>query len=159
MSYFNLAKSDICRQSREMPAKKPISLSSAEQAIMDHIWQLQPVGLNDLLARVNAARLDPLSRATVQTQLTRLEAKGWIRRDDSARAHLYSAAVPANRGRLGVLADLKQRLFGGSGLALVRCLVESGEISAAELDELRNLVSQTPTSPKPQPRAKSNTKS
>lgn len=137
-----------------MPAKKPPSLSSAEQAIMDHIWQFQPIGLNDLLTRVNAARTEPLSRASLQTQLTRLEAKGWLRRDDSARAHLYSAAVPANKGRLGVLAELKQRLFGGSGLALVRCLVESGEISASELDELRSLVSQSQASPKPQPRAK-----
>jgi len=154
MSYFNLAKSDICRQNRDMPAKKLPALSSAEQALMDHIWQLQPVGLNDLLARVNAVRMDPLSRATLQTQLTRLEAKGWIRRDDSARAHLYSAVVSAGRGRLGVLAELKQRLFGGSGLALVRCLVESGEISASELDELRNLVNQTPTSPKRPPGAK-----
>ena len=143
MSYFNLAISDICRHFYEMPANKLPALSSSEQAIMDHIWQFQPVGLNDLLTRVNATRTEPVTRATLQTQLTRLESKGWLRRDDSARAHFYSATVPADRGRRGILADLKQRLFGGSGLALVRCLVESGEISAHDLDELRRLVSQS----------------
>ncbi len=137
-----------------MPTKKLPALSFAEQAIMDHVWQFQPVSLNDLLARVNAARTEPLSRASLQTQLTRLEVKGWLRRDDSARAHLYSSAVPADKGRLGVLAELKQRLFGGSGLALVRCLVESGEISAKEIDGLRRLVSQSSKSSKPQAGAK-----
>ena len=39
-----------------------------------------------------------------------------------------------------MLAELKERLFGGSGLALVRCLVESGDISEEELAELRKLV-------------------
>lgn len=109
---------------------------------MDIIWRKQPVGLNDLLELVNAGRAEPVSRATLQTQLTRLEAKGWLKRDDSARAHLYEAAVEEGRGRVGVLAELKRRFFGGSSLALVRCLVESGEISAEELAELRALVKQ-----------------
>ncbi|MCB1227543.1 MAG: BlaI/MecI/CopY family transcriptional regulator [Verrucomicrobiales bacterium] len=116
------------------------SLSASEQAIMDLIWKLQPVGLNDLLELINADRQEPLSRATLQTQLTRLEAKGWLTRDNSERAHRYSAAVKETRGRTKVLAELKARFFGGSGLALVRCLVESGDISADELTELRKLV-------------------
>lgn len=107
---------------------------------MDLIWKHQPVGLNELLEKVNAGRRDAVTRATLQTQLTRLEAKGWLRRDDSARAHLYEAAVAESRGRVGVLAELKKRFFGGSSLALVRCLVESGEISAEELAELKKLV-------------------
>jgi predicted transcriptional regulator len=73
MSYFNLVKYDICRHNSAMAPKKPSPLSAAEQAIMDHVWKKQPVGLNDLLADINEARLQPLSRASLQTQLTRLE--------------------------------------------------------------------------------------
>lgn len=109
---------------------------------MDFVWKRQPVGLNDLLELVNADRPEPVTRATLQTQLTRLEAKGWLKRDDSARAHLYSATMQENRGRKTVLSELKERFFGGSSLALVRCLVESGEISADEMAELRDLVRQ-----------------
>lgn len=132
-----------------MSAKKPSALSSAEQAIMDCIWKKQPVGLNDLLAEINSSRAEPLSRASLQTQLTRLEAKGWLRRDDSARAHRYSAAVAETRGRKSVLADLKRRFFGGSSLALVRSLVESGEISDTELAELRRMVNRAINQSKP----------
>lgn len=123
-----------------MARKSPPPLSASEQAIMDFVWKRQPVGLNDLLELVNAGRREPVSRATLQTQLTRLESKGWLMRDDSSRAHLYEAAVAETKGRMGVLAELKKRFFGGSSLALVRCLVESGNMSDEELAELKKLV-------------------
>lgn len=120
-------------------------LSAAEQALMDILWKKHPASVLELLEAVNHGRAEPVTRNTLQTQLTRLEAKGWISRDDSGRSHAYEPAVPAQRGRTSVLAELKQRLFGGSSLALVRCLVESGEISDAELTELRKLVRDSST--------------
>ncbi|HSJ01933.1 MAG TPA: BlaI/MecI/CopY family transcriptional regulator, partial [Verrucomicrobium sp.] len=78
----------------------------------------------------------------LQTQLTRLESKAWVKRDDSSRAHIYMPAVAESHGRRSVLTALKERFFGGSSLALVRCLVENGEISEKEMAELKDLVSQ-----------------
>ena len=43
------------------------------------------------------------------------------------------------RGRGKILTELKQRLFGGSGLSLVRCLVEEGGLNDAEIKELNEL--------------------
>lgn len=124
-------------------AKKALPpLSAAEQALMDVLWKKHPASVLELLEAVNQGRAEPVTRNTLQTQLTRLEAKGWIVRDDSTRSHAYEPAVPEQRGRTRVLAELKQRFFGGSGLALVRCLVESGEISAEEIAELKKLIRQ-----------------
>lgn len=123
-----------------MNLKSLPALSASEQAIMDLLWKHQPVGLNDLLDQINASRKDAVTRATLQTQLTRLESKGWLKRDSSARAHVYEAAVAETKGRTGVLAELKKRFFGGSSVALVRCLVESGDMSQTELAELQKLV-------------------
>ena len=116
------------------------ALSPAEQALMDLTWQTQPVTVADLLEQVNAGRPEPITRNTLQTQLTRLEAKGWLKRDESDRVRLYRAAVTEKRGRGKVLTELKQRLFGGSGLSLVRCLVEEGGLSDAEIKELNELI-------------------
>lgn len=122
-------------------AKKSLPpLSAAEQALMDILWKKHPASVLELLEAVNQGRSEPVTRNTLQTQLTRLEAKGWISRDDSGRSHAYEPAVPEQRGRTCVLADLKQRFFGGSNLALVRCLVESGNITEEELAELRKYV-------------------
>ncbi len=123
-----------------MAKKKLPLLSAAEQAIMDILWKKHPSSILELLETVNQGRAEPVTRNTLQTQLTRLEAKGWITRDDSGRSHTYEPAVPEQRGRTSVLAELRQRFFGGSSLALVRCLVENGEISEEELAELRKII-------------------
>lgn len=107
---------------------------------MDLIWQKQPVSTGDLLEAVNADRADAITRSTLQTQLTRLEAKGWLTSDDSGRARAYRAAMPEKGGRGKVLAELKQRFFGGSGLSLVRCLVEDGGLTDEEMKELNELI-------------------
>lgn len=126
--------------SRNMAKKSLPPLSAAEQALMNILWKKHPASVLELLEAVNQGRSEPVTRNTLQTQLTRLEAKGWITRDDSGRSHAYEPAVAEQKGRTSVLADLKQRFFSGSNLALVRCLVESGDVSEEELAELRKLV-------------------
>lgn len=126
-----------------MSSKKTSSLpplSPSEQALMDLIWQRQPVSTGDLLKAVNEDRAEPITRSTLQTQLTRLEAKGWLLSDDTGRARLYRSALPEKGGRGKVLAELKQRFFGGSGLSLVRCLVEDGGLTDEEMAELNELI-------------------
>ncbi len=118
------------------------ALSPAEQALMDFVWQKQPVSVSALLDLVNRDRAEPITRNTLQTQLTRLETKGWLKREEGDRVRLYRSAVPEKRGRSKVLAELKQRLFGGSGLSLVRCLVEEGGLSESEIKELRRIIDQ-----------------
>ena len=116
------------------------SLSPAEQALMDLIWRLQPVTVGDLLEAVNEGRQEGLSRNTVQTQLHRLVTKGWLAHEPGEPFRRYRAKVPAGKGRGKVLADLKQRLFGGSGVTLVLCLMEDGGLSQEELSELNQLL-------------------
>jgi len=115
-------------------------LSPAEQALMDLIWKLQPVNVTDLLEAVNQGRPEPIIRNTLQTQLKRLEAKGWLHREDSGSVRVYQAAIAERPGRGKVLAELKQRLFGGSGVTLVRCLMEDGGLTPKEIRELNKLI-------------------
>lgn len=130
--------------------KKPVlpPLSAAEQEIMVQIWRLAPTTTLELLEAINRDRSSPISRPTLQTQLTRLEAKGWIKRDDTQRTHYYQPVVAEKHGRKSVISELRSRLFGGSSIALMRCLVESGDISADELKELRTLIDNTSASSK-----------
>ena len=107
---------------------------------MDLVWQLQPVIVADLLEAVNRGRAEPIIRNTLQTQLSRLETKGWLLRDDGGTIRRYQAAVAERPGRGKVLGELKQRLFGGSGLGMVRCLMEEGGLSNEEIRELKILI-------------------
>lgn len=118
----------------------PGSLSPAEQALMDLIWRLQPVNVTNLLEAVNQGRAEPIIRNTLQTQLKRLEAKGWLESDDGGSVRVYRASVSERPGRGKILAELKQRLFGGSGVTMVRCLMEDGGLSAGEIRELNQWI-------------------
>lgn len=124
----------------DMSEKALPALSAAEQALMDLIWKNQPATVAGLLELVNAKREEPITRNTLQTQLSRLETKGWIIRNGGGRALEYSAVVKEKKGRVGLLKDLKKRVFGGSALSMMRCLVEEGGISKSEIAELRKLL-------------------
>lgn len=119
----------------------PTPLSPAEQALMDLIWRLQPVNVTDLLEAVNQGRPEPIIRNTLQTQLKRLEAKGWLTRETGGTVAVYQAAVAERGGRGSILAELKQRLFGGSGVSMVRCLMEDGGLTPEEVRELNQWIS------------------
>lgn len=126
-----------------MSSKNPSALpplSPAEQALMDLIWQKQPVSTGELLSSVNEGRVESITRSTLQTQLTRLQSKGWLLADDQGRARLYRSAPSEKGGRGKVLAELKQRLFGGSRMSLIRCLVEEGGLTDEEMAELNQLI-------------------
>ncbi|MGC4015607.1 MAG: BlaI/MecI/CopY family transcriptional regulator [Luteolibacter sp.] len=117
-------------------------LSPAEQSLMDLIWKSQPVSVADLLEQVNSERDEPISRNTLQTQLTRLAAKGWLEPEEGGRVRLYRATVAETRGRGRILKELKERFFGNSTVSLVRCLVEEGGLDAEEVAELNALIQQ-----------------
>lgn len=107
---------------------------------MDLIWQSQPVSVAALLESVNRDRPEPITRNTLQTQLTRLEAKGWLKHEEGDRGRRYQSTVAEKRGRGKILSELTRRLFGGSGISLVRCLVEDGGLSESEIKELQKLI-------------------
>jgi len=115
-------------------------LSPAEQALMDQIWQKQPITVGGLLQSVNEGRAEPITRSTLQTQLNRLEAKGWLLTDEQGPARLYRSATSERGGRGKVLTELKHRFFGGSGLSLARCLVQEGGLTESEMSELNELI-------------------
>jgi predicted transcriptional regulator len=133
----------------EVRMKKIPPLSAAEQALMDLIWKHQPVAVSELLEQVNQGRSRQITRNTLQTQLTRLEAKGWLKAETGGRARLYRSAVPEQRGRNTILSGIKERLFGGSGLSLIRCLVEQGDISDEEMKELGEWIETRRNPPRP----------
>ena len=78
--------------------------------------------------------------ATVQKLLERLEAKGFVRRDDTAMAHRFTPTVAREEligRRLRAVAD---KLCGGSMTPLITSLVESRALTKRELSELRELI-------------------
>ncbi len=123
--------------------KKRKRLSPAEVDLMQHLWRTASATVTELRTLVNADRGDAVSRNTIQVQLQRLEDKGWVTHTPDGRLFRYQPTVSAEQGMAELTRDFRNKVFGGSALALVRCLVDADDITQGEIDELRKLINQT----------------
>jgi BlaI family penicillinase repressor len=120
-------------------AKEIKDVSDGELAVLEVLWAREAAAIRQV-----ADELFPGGStshyATVQKQLERLEAKGFIRRDRSLHVHLFSAAIEREDligRRVRAVVD---KLCGGSLVPLLSHLAQAKELTAAERRALRELV-------------------
>ena len=113
-------------------------LSTAQLEIMEIVWSRGEVGVAEIWQELSGRRA--VARNTVQTTLSRLQAKGWLKHRQVGNAFLYSAAQPRRRviGRL--VAKLVESAFGGSPSGLVLALLEEGRLSRDQARRIRDMI-------------------
>ncbi len=80
---------------------------------------------------------------TALKMLQVMHQKGLVKRDDSQRAHVYSAAVSKRETQSSFLSDLVVRLFDGSTSQLVlQALGNSPRADQGQLDKIQALLSE-----------------
>ena len=78
---------------------------------------------------------------TALKMLQVMHQKGLVRRDDSSRAHIYSAVMNKEDTQTDFIVDLKNRLFDGSTSQLVlQALGNAPEADQQQLDKIRALI-------------------
>lgn len=113
-------------------------LSKAETEVARILWEKGSASVRDVHDILVAQRA--IEFKTVQTYLRRLEAKGYIRAKLVGRVRIYSPRIKPATIIRETVADLVDRLFGGKMLPLMRHLIEDGDISPDEINELRTLI-------------------
>ena len=114
--------------------------TDAELEILHVLWKTGPTGLGTVHARLSEQR--DVAKTTVATMLKLMLQKKLVRRGKGPRGYLWSAAVSREETADGMVGRLIDRVFDGSAQRMVVHLVEAGEISQQELDELSRLVKQ-----------------
>jgi len=82
----------------------------------------------------------PIGYTTVLKLMQIMVDKGLLRRDESERAHVYSAEIERANTRQRLVDDLLERAFDGSAKQLVMQALASRKASAQELDEIRKMI-------------------
>lgn len=111
-------------------------MTPLELKIMQVLWRLGPSPVQAVQQEVG----DDLAYTTVQTMLNVLERKGRVTRRLRGRAYEYRAAVTEEKTLGKAVADLVDRMFGGSPEELVMSLVKSRQLDAARLAKLADRV-------------------
>lgn len=127
---------------------RPQDISDAELAVLQLLWDRPTLSTRHIAETLHRRQADA-RYPTVQKQLERLEAKGFVRRDRSLMVHLFSAAVGREElvgRRLDAVVDT---LCGGSLAPVITHLLRAPRLSDAERDKLRALVEQIVEPPPP----------
>lgn len=115
-----------------------MQISEAESAVMDVLWQRQPLSAEEVVAALADSR--SWQEATVKTLLNRLLNKGAIRAEKDGRRYLYAPVLKREDWVLDESQGLLERLFGGRVAPLVAHFSEQRKLSRKDIAELRKLL-------------------
>jgi len=115
------------------PSRKP---TDAELAILRILWSRGPSTVRDVAAAMGREE----AYTTVLKLLQIMADKRLVRRDESARTHVYKAAHSETEMQQHLVADLLDRAFDGSAATLVMRALSARKTSAKDLEEIRRLL-------------------
>lgn len=111
-------------------------LYDSEAKVMEIIWEKSPISAKQI-SLIAAERIG-WNKNTTYTVIKKLEAKGFIQREDPG--FICTPLVSQNRMRKAEVASLVEKVFGGSRKALFSALLEDEPLSEEEIEALRRLI-------------------
>jgi BlaI family penicillinase repressor len=118
--------------------RHPPKPTASELEILHILWNRGPSTVREVLASLNQKK--SLGYTGVLKLLQIMTAKGFVRRDESNRAHIYEARRPADQTKQQLASDLLQRVFEGSASQLMMHALAGHRASAQEIAELRRIL-------------------
>lgn len=117
---------------------RPLKPTEVELKLLRILWELGPASVKEVHARLN--RQEEYAYTGVLRMLQVMLEKGLVVRDESQRSHVYAPAHSRAAMEGGLVADLAERLFGGSAAALALAALQSGPVSAEEKARIRAML-------------------
>lgn len=111
-------------------------LFDSEAKVMEILWREGPLPAKEI--SLIAADSIGWNKNTTYTVIKKLEAKGFIRRDEPG--FVCTPLISEKDIRKNETSSLLTRFFGGSRKALFSALIEDEELTEGEIEELKNLI-------------------
>lgn len=121
-----------------MPRKRSLTLTDAELRLMDLLWDRGALTVAQAVEALPED--DKVAYSTVLTTLRILEQKGYVRHQEQGRAYVYEAIVAREQARRKTLRRVIGQFFDGSPADLVLNVVEHEELTAEEIERLKELI-------------------
>ena len=112
-------------------------LAPRERQIVDMLYVHGPSTVGDICEALPVE----LSASAVRAMLTRLEGKGYVRRQASDRGFVYAAAVPESTARKSALKQVVSTFFTGSPASAASPLLGMcDQLSESQPDDLEQMI-------------------
>ena len=119
--------------------KRKRQLGDLQLAIMRVLWERGEAPAIEVHQALFEER--GLAVTTIKTMLRKLEEYGCVEHRAKGMQFIYRSAIAEADVRRGMVSELVHRLFYGDSAALVNHLVQSGELSPEDLEDVREIVS------------------
>lgn len=123
-----------------MAKREFVKPTEAELAILRVLWERGESTVREVTEALQAERGTGYTTALKLLQI--MTEKGLVRRNESARTHVYQASEPAEATQRRLVGDLLDKVFGGSAPRLVLQALSAKRASRKELAEIRQMIDQ-----------------
>ena len=119
-------------------SKPHLELTEAEWAIIKAIWDAEPCTAPDVQQRL--AKKTKWTYSTVRTLMDRMVSKGLLTAEKIRNITLYRSAITKQQAQRSELLYALKHAFNGALTPMLQCLLDTGNLSEAELDEIESLI-------------------
>ena len=119
-------------------SEKPPPLSEAQLEIMNVVWDNREVTVARVWRELSQRRR--VARNTVQTMITRLEDRGWLKHRTEGITFWYTATSSRKVTLRRMLRRMTDTAFGGSTAGMVMALLEGQSLSADEAQRIQGMI-------------------
>jgi BlaI family transcriptional regulator, penicillinase repressor len=113
------------------------TLTEQELEIMKVVWERDKTTVRDVYEALLERR--KVAYTTVMTMMKILEQKGFLKKSQEDRAHVYRPAQPKGQVIGAMVQEFVNRVFNGSAEPLLVHLVEEHHLSRKDLEEIARL--------------------
>jgi BlaI family transcriptional regulator, penicillinase repressor len=121
-----------------MARPKSVGPTKRELEILHVLWQRGRVTVRGVHEELNKST--SVGYTSVQKIMQIMFEKGLVTRDESTQTHIYQTASNAETTQDEVVADLLDRVFGGSAMNLVARALSARPVSKKELGRIKKLL-------------------
>jgi BlaI family penicillinase repressor len=118
--------------------KPSIELTESEWTIIKAVWDHEPCAapaIQEILHKQTA-----WTYSTVRTLMDRMVVKGLLTAEKVRNLTLYRSVVTRKQAQRGELFYALKHAFNGALTPMVQCLLDTHNLSADELDELKKII-------------------
>ena len=109
-----------------------------QRAVIEVVWELGEASVRQVWKRLCLKK--ELAYTTVLTVMQRLERAGWLKHRVEGKKNVYLPTRTRAQAGAKSVRKFVHRMFNGNALMMFRQLVEQGELSDDELQELQKLI-------------------
>ncbi len=121
-----------------MGKKSLDNFGELQRAVIEVVWELGEASVRQVWKRL--CRKKELAYTTILTSMQRLERAGWLKHRVEGKKNVYLPTRTRAQAGAKSVRKFVQGMFNGNALLLFRQLVEQGELSDEELQELQKLI-------------------